>query len=63
VADDLDEATQLALRSMFVLIERLHRVSRADAVMLASVSVDLRVTQIVNGVVGAHAVLPPGAIR
>jgi hypothetical protein len=25
--------------------------------------VDLRVTQIVNRVVGAHAVLPPGALR
>jgi acetamidase/formamidase len=31
--------------------------------MLASVTVDLRITQIVNGVVGVHAVLPPGAIR
>ena len=34
-----------------------------DAVALASVAVHLRVTQIVNQVVGAHAVLPPGAIR
>ncbi len=38
-------------------------VSRPDAVALASVAVDLRVTQLVNQVVGAHAVLAPGAIR
>lgn len=63
VADDLDEATRRALHSMFGLIERLHGVSRADAVMLASVTVDLRITQIVNRAVGVHAVLPPGAIR
>ncbi|HZB29631.1 MAG TPA: acetamidase/formamidase family protein [Streptosporangiaceae bacterium] len=63
LADDLDAATQRALESMFALIERLHGVPRADAVMLASVAVDLRITQIVNGVVGVHAVLPPGAIR
>jgi acetamidase/formamidase len=30
---------------------------------LASVTVDLRVTQIVNQVVGVHAVLRPDAIR
>lgn len=63
VADDLDEATHRALHAMFGLMERLHGVSRADAVMLASVAVDLRITQIVNGVVGVHAVLPRGAIR
>ena len=32
-------------------------------IALASVAVDLRVTQIVNQVVGVHAVLPPGALR
>ena len=30
---------------------------RADAVALASVVVDLRITQIVNGTLGVHAVL------
>jgi acetamidase/formamidase len=63
LGDDLDQATQQALKAMFVLIGRLHQVSHADAVLLASVAVDLRITQIVNGVVGVHAVLPPGAIR
>jgi acetamidase/formamidase len=35
---------------------------RRDALALASVVVDLRVTQVVNGVVGVHAVLPDAAI-
>lgn len=63
LGDTLDEAALHALDSMFVLLGHLHNLSRADAVALASVTVDLRITQIVNGVVGVHAVLPPGAIR
>jgi acetamidase/formamidase len=63
LGDTLDEAAYQALNGMFDLICRLHGVSRPDAVALASVAVDVRVTQIVNRVVGAHAVLPPGAIR
>ena len=59
----VDEAMYEALNAMFDLIARLHSVPRVDAVALASVAVDLRVTQIVNQTVGAHAVLPPGAIR
>jgi acetamidase/formamidase len=59
----LDEAAYEALNAMFDLIVRLHGVSRPDAVALASVAVDLRVTQLVNETVGAHAVLPPGALR
>jgi acetamidase/formamidase len=35
---------------------------RRDALALASVVVDLRITQVVNGVLGVHAVLPDGAI-
>jgi acetamidase/formamidase len=34
-----------------------------DALALASVAVDLRVTQVVNGQVGVHAVLRDDAIR
>jgi acetamidase/formamidase len=63
LGDTLDDATFMALDAMFGLIELLHGVSRRDAIALASVAVDVRVTQIVNQVVGVHAVLPPGAIR
>ncbi|HEY2669866.1 MAG TPA: acetamidase/formamidase family protein [Rugosimonospora sp.] len=63
LGDNQTDATFMALESMFTLLGRLHGVSRRDAIALASVAVDLRVTQIVNQVVGVHAVLPPGAIR
>jgi acetamidase/formamidase len=63
VAATLDDAAFLALDAMFSLLGSLYKVSRPDAVALASVAVDLRVTQIVNQTLGVHAVLAPGAIR
>jgi acetamidase/formamidase len=63
LGDTVDDAVFEALNAMFDLIARRYEVPRPDAVALASVAVDVRVTQIVNQVVGAHAVLPPGAIR
>lgn len=61
--EDLDEAAALAVDAMLDLMRREHGLERADALALASLVVDLRVTQIVNGTVGAHAVLPHDAIR
>jgi acetamidase/formamidase len=55
--DDLDAATRRALDGMLALMAREHGLARDDALALASVVVDLRVTQIVNGQVGVHAVL------
>lgn len=63
LADTLDDAAFMALESMFTLLGRVYGVARRDAVALASVTVDLRVTQIVNETVGVHALLPPGAFR
>ncbi|MFC6020957.1 acetamidase/formamidase family protein [Plantactinospora solaniradicis] len=63
VGPTLDEATFAALDSMLTLLQRLHGVSRPDAVALASVAVDVRVTQIVNQTVGVHAVLRDSAVR
>ena len=34
-----------------------------EAIALASLIVDLRITQIVNGIKGVHAVLPKKAVR
>ena len=42
---------------MLDLMVEKHDVTRADALALASVVVDLRVTQIANKVFGVHAVL------
>ena len=61
--EDLDLAAEQAMASMLDLMERELGVSRAECLALASVGVDLRVTQIVNQVKGVHAVLPDGAFR
>ncbi len=61
--EDLDEAAYVALDAMLHLLGERLGVSRQEALGLASVAVDLRVTQIVNGIKGVHALLPHGAIR
>ena len=62
---DLDEAAFIALDAMLGLMQEQYPkiTSRGDALALASVVVDLRVTQIVNGVKGVHAVLGHNALR
>jgi acetamidase/formamidase len=55
--EDLDLAAAQATETMLDLMERELRASRAEALALASVSVDLHVTQVVNEVKGVHAIL------
>jgi acetamidase/formamidase len=61
--EDLDLAAEHAMATMLDLMELELSVERSHALALASVVVDLHVTQIVNGVKGVHAVLHDGAIR
>jgi acetamidase/formamidase len=61
--EDFDEAAGLATSAMLELMGRELNLGRRDALALASVVVDLRVTQVVNGVKGIHAVLRHDAIR
>lgn len=61
--EDLETAARLALAGMLDLMERRQGLAREDALALASLTVDLRVTQIVNGVLGIHAVLDDRAVR
>jgi acetamidase/formamidase len=61
--EDLDEAAAIAIDAMLELFGREHGVERPEALALASLVVDLRVTQMVNGVRGVHARLPHGALR
>jgi acetamidase/formamidase len=61
--EDVDEAAASALDGMLELMGREHGLERRDALALASVVVDLRITQLVNGVRGVHAVLRDGSIR
>ncbi len=61
--EDLDEAAALAIDGMLELMGREHGVERREALALASVVVDLRVTQLVNGARGIHARLAHDALR
>lgn len=63
MGETLDEAAFVALEGMFGLLGRLYGLARADAIALASVAVELQVTQIANQILGVHALLPAGAIR
>ncbi|WP_329459707.1 acetamidase/formamidase family protein [Streptomyces sp. NBC_01497] len=59
---DLNEASAQALDAMLVWLGALYGLDRPTALALASTVVDLRVTQIANGVWGVHALLPDGAL-
>jgi acetamidase/formamidase len=60
---DLNQATTIALDAMLDLIAARYSIARLDALALASLVVDMRITQIVNQVRGVHAILPHGALR
>jgi acetamidase/formamidase len=60
---DLDEAAAIATVEMLNLMGELYGLSSKDALSIASLVVHLRVTQMVNGVRGVHAILPHGAFE
>jgi acetamidase/formamidase len=60
--EDLDEAAAIAIEAMLDLMERERGLDRLEALALASVVVDLRVTQLVNGSRGVHARLAHNAL-
>jgi acetamidase/formamidase len=55
--EHLGRAARIAVDGMLDLLGREHGLTRDDALAFASVVVDLRVTQVVNDVLGVHAVL------
>ncbi len=61
--EDLNKAMRMALTDMLLLLNERFGLGSKEALSLASVVVDLRITQVVNGVCGVHAVLPHGALR
>ena len=61
--EHLGRAARIAVDGMVALMGRELRVFGGDARVLASVGVDLRVTQVVNGTLGVHAVLRDDAFR
>jgi acetamidase/formamidase len=60
--EDLDRAMEVALGGMLDLLVEKYDLARREALALSSTVVELRVTQVVNGVLGVHALLPDGAI-
>lgn len=57
---DLDEAVKMALRDAIQFLVKTKGLSPDEAYALASISVDLRITQIVDGNKGVHAMIPKG---
>jgi acetamidase/formamidase len=55
--EHLGRAARIAVDGMLDLMQREHALERNEALAFASVVVDLRVTQVVNGALGVHAVL------
>lgn len=60
---DLHEATMIAIEAMVELMSEQYGMDRLEALGMASLVVNLRITQIANEVLGVHALLPHGAIR
>jgi acetamidase/formamidase len=63
VHEDLNEAALIALEEMVNFMSIYYGLSRHEALGLASLVVDMRITQIVNGTSGVHAVLSHEAIE
>jgi acetamidase/formamidase len=55
---DLKEAAEHAVRDMIEFLVEEKHLSRDEAYMLSSVAVDVDITQLVDGNVGVHALLP-----
>lgn len=55
---DLNAATHIAVREMIHYLMEEKKLSQADAYMLCSVAADVNITQLVDGNVGVHALLP-----
>lgn len=60
---DLNKAYDNAMWAMIELMTELHGITRLNALSLASLIVEMRVTQRVNGTNGVHALLPHGAYQ
>ena len=61
--EHLGRAARIAVDGMLAVLEREHGLPPAEALAFASVAVDLRVTQVVNQVLGVHAVLRDDALQ
>jgi acetamidase/formamidase len=60
---DHDDAARMANREMIDFLSSEKQMSRDDAYLLCSLAADLRVTQLVDGTKGIHAMLPKSIFR
>jgi acetamidase/formamidase len=60
---DLDVAAKIATREMLDWMVEMKGLTRDDAYLIASVAMDLNVTQVVDGTKGIHAMLPKSMFK
>jgi acetamidase/formamidase len=60
---DLNEATQTAVREMIDFLASEKGLTRDDAYMLSSVAADLSITQLVDGTKGVHMMIPKAIFK
>jgi acetamidase/formamidase len=60
---DLNAATHIAVREMIAWLMTEKKMTQADAYMLCSVAADVDITQLVDGNVGVHVMLPKNVFR
>ncbi len=58
--EDLDEAAKIAMMEMIGYLVTVRGLDRDTALLLASVAMDMVVTQVVDGTKGIHAMIPKG---
>jgi acetamidase/formamidase len=60
IDNDLKEATKIAVREMIEFLVNEKHLTRDEAYMLTSVAGDVNITQLVDGPMGVHVMLPKG---
>jgi acetamidase/formamidase len=60
---DLTEATKIAVHEAIDFLVNEKKLSREDAYMLSSVAVDFDITQLVDGTVGVHGMIPKNIFK
>ncbi len=63
IDEDLTQATRIAVREMIEFLAVEKGLSREDAYMLCSVAGDVDVTQLVDGPMGAHVMMPKAIFK
>ena len=61
--EDLDEAVKIALRGMIKFLGSEKNMDAYEAYSLCSLQADLRVTQVVDGNKGIHAMMPKSIFK